>query len=262
MAIVCIHTQTGEYTQTLREVFVGIYNLEASKQTKMNKVKFIKLMFLFGIALGFISCVQETKSNGQTEKFSDNDTVIVKYKQDLNKPYEVGFYSKLYSYYWLVGKDTLDFFVSATEYEKDTTLHLRVHHRKPILFTTTLTKINECYSLIKEDFCLSKLTSFYFKEPIYYLDLAKELSTEYEQQFGLKNINYEELNQFLLNSKLNKQLGSFVNPLDKKIKRYNIEKFHLMDKKHYGNYLSNIDLTAYPKFTINGMGLYVQLENK
>jgi len=229
----------------------------------MDKNKFIILTILFTITLGFISCVQETKSNDQTVKTSDSvDTIIVKQKHDLYKSYKVGFYSKSYSYYWLVGKGTLDFVVSATEYKKDSTLHLRVHHKNPILFTTTLTKINECYTLIKEDFHISKLNSFYFKEPIYYFDLAKELSTEYEQQFGRKNINYGKLNQFLLNSNLNKQLGNFVKPLDKKIRRYSIEKFHLMDKKYYSEYLPNIDLTEYPEFTIEGMGLYVQLENK
>jgi hypothetical protein len=195
--------------------------------------------------LGLISCVQKTKPKTQVDNVQD--TVIAKYK---NKPYDVGFYSKSYSYYWLVGNDTLDFVVRATEREKDSTLDLIVHHKSPILFTTMLTRINECYPLIKEDFFMSKLNSFYFKEPIYYFDLAKELSTEYEQQFGRKNISYKTLNRFLLNSKMNNQLNSFVNPLNKKIKRYSIEKFHLIDKKYYTSYLPNIDLTEYPEFTI------------
>lgn len=229
----------------------------------MKKSILTTLTLLFITVIGCISCVQETKSNKQTEKsFVNLDTLIVKHKHELNKSYEVGFYSKSYSYYWLVGKDTLDFVVNATEYEKDSTLHLNIYHKQPILFTKALTKISECYPLIKEDFQLSKLNSFYFKEPIYYFDLAKELSTEYEKQFGRKRISYEKLNQFLLNSKLNKQLSNFVNPLNKKIIQYGIEKFHLMDKKYYGDYLPNINVKEYPEFIINGMGLHIQLENE
>lgn len=232
------------------------------KQTKMDKTKCVRLTFFLTLVISFVSCNQETKSNGQREKFTECDAIIVKHKRELNNSYEVGFYSKAFSYYWLVGKDTLDFVVNATEHEKDSTLHLSIHHKKPILFTTALTKIKECLSLINEDFYLSKLTSFYFKDPIYYLDLAKKLSAEYEQQFGRKNINFEKQNQFLLGSKLNLQLNELVSTYNKETRRLGIEKFHLLDKKYFGEYLSEVNLTEYPEFTIHGMGLSVYLVNK
>lgn len=231
--------------------------------TEMKNRIFIKLTLIISFTLVFISCNQETKKNNQTTVTNDKtDTIIVKHKNDLNKSYEVGFLSKSYSYYWLVDNDTLDFSVNAREYEKDSTLHLSIHHKEPKIFTTTLTKINECLPRIREDFHLTKLNSLYFRDPIYYFDLIKVLSSEYEKQFGRKNISYEKLNQFLLKSKLNKQLDNFANPLDKKVNRYSIEKFHLTDKKYFGDYLPNVDLTEYPEFTINGMGLYIQLENE
>lgn len=210
-----------------------------------------------------MSCNQETKTNNLTTVTNNKtDTIIVKHKNELNKSFEVGFLSKSYSYYWLVGKDTLDFSVNAREYEKDSTLHLKIYHKQPILFTRALIKISECITLIKADFYFSKLNSFYFRDPMYYFDLTKDLSNEYEQQFGGKNISYEKLNHFLLNSNLNKQLDNFLNPFDKKIKRYSIEKFHLTDKEYFGDYLPYVDFTAYPEFAINGMGLFVQLESK
>ena len=219
-------------------------------------------MLIFSIIIiSFISYSKGKKSNGQNKKTSNPiDTIIVKHKNELNKSYEVGFLSKSYFYYWIKDNDTLDFVVNATEYEKDSTLHLSILHTKPLLFSTLLLKIKECYPLIKEDFNLSKLNSFYFREPINYLDLAKRLSSEYNQQFGRKQISDEKLNQFLLNSSLNKQLINLINPFDKKIKRYSIEKFHLMDKKYYSDYLPNINFTEYPEYIINGIGLYVQLE--
>ena len=102
-------------------------------QTEMKKVIFINLTLILSLTIGFISCNQETKSNNQTAVPNDKtDTIIVKHKNDLNKSYEVGLLSKSYSYYWLVGNDTLDFSVNAREYEKDSTLHLSIHHKKPI----------------------------------------------------------------------------------------------------------------------------------
>lgn len=186
----------------------------------------------------------------------------MKHKNDLNKSYEVGFYSKSYTYFWIIGTDTLDFALNATEHEKDSTLHLNVYHKDPILFTIALTKINECFPLIKEDFNTRKLSSLYFKDPVFYYDLTKELSTEYEQQFGRKTISYKKLNQFLLNSSLNTELNNFVRPFEKKIERYGIEKFQLMSKQHYGGFLPNVDIDKYPEFAIEGMGLYVRLEDK
>lgn len=229
----------------------------------MNKNIFSISTLVCIVIMGSISCTRDTKPNKQAKKpFENIDTLIVKHKLELNQSYEVGFYSKSYSYYWLAGKDTLDFEVNAIEYEKDSTLHLNIFHKRPILFETALKKVNECIPSIKEDFYISKLTSFNFRDPIYYFDLTKELSAEYEKQFGRKNVGYEKLNQFLLNSQVNKELENFVNTLGKKVKRYVIEKFHLMDKKYFADYLLNVDLTEYPEFAVNGMGLYVELEDK
>lgn len=210
------------------------------------------------------SCIQDKKPNAENTQSSDEikDTILVKQQNVLNASYEVGFYSKSYSYYWLAGKDTLDFIINAAEYEKDSSLHLNIHHKKPMLFMTLLDNTNKCLQLIKNDFDIKKLNSIYFNSPIYYLDLTKELSSEYEQRFDNKNISYQKLNEFLLNSTLNKRLDNFLNPLNKKVKRYSIEKFHLMEKKHFNNYLPGIDLKDYPAFTIEGMGVYIQLENK
>lgn len=243
-----------------------MFQLHTSKLNNIiqTKMKPIQLIFFFTMTLGLTSCIQEKKSDNPAAKIADNvqDTIIVRQKHVLNKPHEVGLLSKSYSYYWLAGKDTLDFTVRAREYAKDSTLHLSVHHKNPALFSTVLKKINGCFPIIKEDFYMSKLYSLYFREPVYYQDLAKELATEYEQQFGRKNINHAKLNQFLLGSKLNTQLESLVNPMEKSVEGYGIEKFHLMDKKYFKSYLPDADLTAYPEFTLHGMGLYVQLESQ
>jgi hypothetical protein len=210
-----------------------------------------------------ISCGQENKSNPEnTNVIQDaKDTILIKQQNVLNKSYEVGFYSKSFSYYWVTGKDTIDFFMNVAEYEKDSTCSINIHHKKSLLFKTTLERINQSLPIIRNDFDITKLRSLYFKSPIYYLDLTNELMNEYEKKFGKKGISYQDLNDFLLSSSLNTRLNSFLHPFNKKVKRYSIEKFQLVDKKNFNSYLPHTDLTDYPEFAIGGMGLSVQLEN-
>lgn len=229
----------------------------------MAKNTLISLTVLLTITLGSVSCTQETRPIGQAVEILDNtDTLIVKHKRDLDSVWDVPVISKSYLYYWLVGKDTLDFMIRTDESKSDSSLSLLILHKKPILFTTTLAKINACFPLIKEDFYPAKLRSFDFRDPIYFVDLTKELSAKYEQQFGRKNISSRKLNQLFLNSNFNKQLDSLVNPYHKKVKHYLIEKERLIDKTQYHYDLPNVDVTEYPEFAITGLGLTVIFENK
>jgi len=222
-----------------------------------------KIIISLIFVVAAIGCGQNAKKQTKGNIQQLQDTVIVKQKNVLNQSFDVGFYSKSYSYYWLAGNDTLDFNLNALEYEKDTTFSLDIHHKEPILFATVLEKIAECFPLIEEDFNLSKLTSFNFKEPVFYLDLAQKLSSEYEQKFGRKEISQKELNRFLLQSSLTSQLNHFLNPTGKKVKYYGLEKFHLINKEIYKYCLPNVDFTAYPEFTFGALtGVFVQVENK
>ena len=220
--------------------------------------KTVIILSVLALVLG--GCRQTTKKQIVTTDIQD--TIIIKQKNVLNV-FEASYQSKSYSYYWLAGKDTVDFALNVVKYKTDSVLSLDVSHKNPILFTTALEKIEECFPLIKEDFDVSKFESINFKVPVFYLDLAKNLSNEYEQEFGRKNISQERLNQFLLKSNLTLQLNDFLSPLNKKVKRYGFEKFHLIDKENYNEYLPNVDFAEYPEFTLNAhIGISVWLENK
>ena len=207
------------------------------------------------------SCGQIVRKQTETESDIQN-TIIVK-QENILKSKDSAWYSKSYSYYWLAGKDTLDFIISVGEWKRDSALFLHFFHREPMLFADALNEIEACLPLIKEDFDLSKLVSLQFMQPIYYLDLSTKLSSEYEQKFGRKNVDYAKFDKLLSESSLTSQLNHFLNPLNKKVKMYGFEKFHLINKEHYENYLPNVDFTDYPEFTFSahtGMGVY--LENK
>jgi hypothetical protein len=219
-----------------------------------NIVWVVTLLMLF-------SCGQETKIDAvDTEPLETTpDTVIVKHKNVLNQSYEVGFYANAYSYHWITGKDTLDFRLTARDYVTDSTFHISISHKQPLLFTTALKRIDECLRLIEEDFDLSKLRYLHFKSPMFYLDLTKGLSNEYVQNFGRKYVGYQRLQQFLLASNTNTQLNNLLRPLHKKVSRYGIEKFQLIDRKKQPLYALDTATIKYPDFFIDGMGLSIYL---
>lgn len=193
---------------------------------------------------------------------SSIDTVLVHIENKINKSYGIGFYSKSYTYCWVVDKDTLDFKIGLTEYVSDSSVQLRVFHRKPVLFSRVIDKINDCLPLIQQDFNLENLSSLYFESPIFYKDLTTELSKSYISQFGHKNIKHVQQNDFLISSWLNKKVSVFLKQIDKTTRRYGIEKFHLLDKEYYNEYFPNFDFNDYPEFSIHGMGISVILNDE
>lgn len=214
----------------------------------------------FILTLILLSCnnskqTEETKDSSTAE--ITQDTVLVKIENELNKSYEIGFYSKSYTYCWTVGQDTLDFKIGLTEYVSNSSVQLRIFNRQPILFSTAIDKVNECLPLIRENFELENLSSLQLEPPILYKDLTTELSQDYQYQFGHKNIGYDKLNEFLMNSWLEQKIEKFLDQFGKTTKRYRIEKFHLLDKEYYSEYMPNSDLNEYPEFSIHGMGISV-----
>ncbi|SEG61835.1 hypothetical protein SAMN05421847_2998 [Halpernia humi] len=192
------------------------------------------------------------------------DTIIVKHKNFIDKSsFEFGFYSKSYSYFWIVGKDTLDFSISACEYERDKSMSIKIFHKNPINLETVLKNTKNCLPLIKQDFNTEKLNYLYFTNSfIYYPDIVTKLSNEYEEKFGQKRIKYEKLNNFMLNSIFNRKLNIFLQLENKKVSSYSIEKFNLIDKESMKYQLPNSELKDYPTFSINGMGTVVNLSQK
>lgn len=221
---------------------------------KMRPLKIILYILIF-IVLG--SCNRSTKLNNSiqsTKKGNSIDTVLVKVENTIDKSL-IDFYSKSYTYYWVTENDTLDFNIGLTEHVSDSSVQIRFSHNKPVLFLTAIEKLNDCLPMIVQDFDMLKLKLFYFKSPILYKDLTIELSKSYEVQFNNKRIKYHRLNEFLMNSWLEEKVSGFLTQFNKTTKRYVIEKFQLLDKKYYKNFIPDINVSDYPSFSIHGMGV-------
>lgn len=208
-----------------------------------------------------MSCNNSEQTKEKTDSSTTEitqDTVLVKIENELNKSYEIGFYSKSYTYCWTVGQDTLDLKIGVKEYVRDSSIQISAFNKNPVQFQRVMNMINECLPIIQEDFEVNKLSSLYFpKPPIFYKDLTTQLSKDYESQFGQENISYGKLNDFLMNSWLEEQIADFLAQFNKTTRRYGIEKFHLLGKEYYNEYIPNADLNEYPEFSIHGIGISV-----
>ncbi len=218
------------------------------------KVYFNIATFLF-ISFLFTSCKKEAKSID-----AGDGTVLIKKNIELTG-YLSDFYSQAISYHWIKDKDTLDFSINIYERKKDSISTLSLINTKPLLFEVALSKTEQCLNLIQEDFDASKINTLYFKSPLYFSDLAMDLSTEYEQEFGASIVDNQSLDQFLLKSSLTTRLYKILMPIHKKPTRYSMEQFDILHKENYLESLPEINVAEYPDFTLHGTGVYVRLKN-
>jgi len=218
------------------------------------KVYFKITVFIF-ILFSVYSCTK----NKDVIQLEDN-TTLVKKNIELSG-FLSDFYSRAYSYHWIKDKDTLDFSINIYERKKDSTSTLSLINVTPMLFDVLIDKTTACIPLIQKDFDFYKINTLYFKSPLYFPDLARDLTLEYEEKFERAVIEKQELDQFLLKSALNTHLSTILKPLHKKAKRYTIEKFDITDKANYQHFLPEINPDEYPEFSLNGTGVYVRLTN-
>lgn len=179
--------------------------------------------------------------------YAVQDTVIVKEAKPNNREYGPDQY-----YYWVSEmNDTLDFKLGISLYYGE--VYLSVENDQPMLFSDVLDKIKLCIPMIREEYDLSKLSTISFRKPIYYLDLAQDLSTHYYKKFGNKAVNYHQWNQFLLNASITSSLNGLLECVENKnVRSYSFEKFRIATKKEYKEYLPDVDFSTYPDFVLDG----------
>ncbi len=224
----------------------------------------MKYLFVMTLIAGCISCGERTDVviQSSANRGGTRDTVIQKQKDRLKNALDSGFYAKKLWYYWIHGSDTMDYKLTVSETRKEGTIHLDIHHKKNMLFTEVLALIRTAMPVIKEDFDLERLDYFSFESPLYYRDFEILFSKEYQTRFGQKRIGYPELDAFLLQSEITVLLNQFLEPYDKKVRRYLVEKFQLINPHQGSLFLPDLDYSGYPDFAIHGMGLSVNLKNE
>lgn len=224
-----------------------------------------------------ISCKQDIKTDNQNTTITQNEQEVEVEKQSpapSPKPIEIGindtvivkhrnehsYYDNDFSYYWLTHKDTLDFNIKARQHVFDSinTVSLDINHRDPMLFKTAVKRIEECLKVIEEDFETANLSSLQFKSPIYYSEIAIDVSKDYVKKYGTKKVHNDQISDFLKGSQIHIPLEHVLNLSNKTVRRYFIEKFDLTKQKLDVDYKDEVPAEA----AIHGMAILVQLEDK
>lgn len=218
------------------------------------------LLLVVTVVLLF-SCKEKNGQDTGKKNIADVLPALVIHQKSLTG-YSRDVYSKSYHYFWKKKDDTLNLQFTVFESKNDSTVSVTVHNTHPVYFQTVLDSLSRLLPQIKKNFNLDKFHNLFFKPPIYYPDLDATLSNEYEKKFGSTTIGYPQLNTFLLSASATSEINTFTAPLNKKVNRYSIEKFHLLQKKDYHYYLPGTDTANYPEFSLHGAGIYVSLSDK
>ncbi|PWN72309.1 hypothetical protein C1631_006845 [Chryseobacterium phosphatilyticum] len=229
-------------------------NFKKNNEFKSITMEHLKSTLTICFAMIFlISCTEKSKTKVNRPTLKKEIMERTGYTEET--------YSKVYKYYW-VTEDTSDLKFDVYERKADSTVMFSSEHHKQIDFAVLLDSVNGAFTKINSDFDLSKLESLIFKQPLYYPDLNRELSQAYEARYGKVAVDYPTLQQFLLSAPITLKINTFLKPLNKKVKSYSIEKFHLLSLEQIKKFYPDMQFENDPDFTLFGSGIYVELENK
>lgn len=206
---------------------------------------------IYSVTVLLFSCAEKSKKTTNST-FKKEIVERVGYTEEV--------YSKVYKYYW-VTKDTSDLKFYVYERKMDSTVLFASEHHKQIDFAVLLDSLSSAFAKINSDFDIYKIESLIFKQALYYPDLNQSLSHAYKEKYGEAPIDYLSLQKFLMSTTITAQLNAFLKPLNKKVKSYSIEKFHLLDKEQFSKFYPEMRFENYPDFTLSGSGIHVDLEN-
>lgn len=223
------------------------------------KSQLILTLFL----LSFVCCGNKAQTSQNPEP-ATSDTIINKVYPEFTK-FDSILNAKVIRYFWLTDNDTLDFSLRISQ-SKDSSVSIYFLHENTMLFAEAMRLFNECLPTIQQDFDLSKTDGLALKTPVYYPDLVSELATEYNKKHETKKLRYADFVDFLTKTSLTATLNEFFKTFNVEVKRYNIEKFHFVEKENYEKYFPDISpdiLKNYPEMIFDGLNyLSVELKTK
>jgi len=200
--------------------------------------------------LFFIFCDKKNKTISPTEptdfewKLTITDEELVGFTKEIK--------TKAKWYYWVKDKDTTNFKFRLSELKVDSLVQIVLEVKSPIEFKICLDSLNSIFLTVEKDFNLNKINDIYIGQTIYYPDLTKEFSNEYENQFGKKHISHEKINILLKKLPITEKLNSINSKYNVKVSTFGIEKFGIIEKKNFRIFPENYDFSDYPDFSIEG----------
>lgn len=206
-----------------------------------------------------------TSCNKNQEIKQNIEALKKEWKLNIEDEKLVGFtedaFTKAKWFYWVKDQDTTNYKFRFAELKNDSLVSVLIKVEKQIDFKTCLDSLNALFPIIEKEFNLNKMYSLYVGQVIYYPDLAKEISTQYEKDFGKKITSHKKFNEMMMQQPTTENLNSIIERYNKKIRAFSVEKFGLIEKPVFSLFIKDVDFSDYPDFIIEG-NTSVLFENK
>jgi hypothetical protein len=225
-------------------------------------------ILLISILLACLSCSSKTEKMTvvSSKENLEKDTVVARIEVS-NELAGSAYRKRAGSYFVINGSDTSSFKPIFSEVNDDESVSLSLnipYSKSTFSYDQRLNELKRILTRATQDYPVNSLTTVSFGRLILSGDLAIELTKEYKERFGhnekITTGQYKEISEFLLTSKLSKDLNQLFKPYQKSVKRIGIEKAFFTTKDELLTY-SQItqDTSLIPERIIDFM-TWIELE--
>ena len=187
------------------------------------------------VTIVFVACLNQNRN--QTEAHQDySDTIIAK-KNITEEIAGSAFRKRATGYFQIVNQDTSDFMVVFTEGKNDGQVRIGCQYnkfnKKGKLYKTRINELKRIIKCAKSDYDLDSVSSIGVGRLISTGDLAISITNEYINKYGndFKPIDYKRVTDFLLDSKLTRDINEILKPYSKRVKMIECEKIFFTTKE-------------------------------
>jgi len=224
-----------------------------------------KLILINLIILAIYSCSsqigQKQESDNKKLNVESADTLIEK-NNITNEIAGSAYRNRATGYFMIVNKDSSDFMPIFSEYKDNGNVGLNLnlpYSKSNMTYYQRLNELELILPVAALDYNFDSLKSISFGRLILSGDLAIQLTKEYREKFGEKELiataDYKEISEFLLaESTLTKDLNKLLKPYSKSVSRVGIEKAFFTKKEELLKYSKiSVDTTVIPEKILDFM---------
>ena len=225
---------------------------------------FINVIF---VTIVFVACLNQNRN--QIEAPQDNSDTIIAKKNITEEIAGSAFRKRATGYFQIVNKDSSDFMVVFSE-GKDGKVRIGCRYdqlnRKGKLYKTRINEFKRIINSAKSYYDLDSLSSIGVGRLISTGDLAISITNEYINKYGndFKTIDYKRVTDFLLDSKLTRDINEILRPYSKRVKMIECEKIFFTTKEDlYWASIVETDSTLVPDKLLDCMTwIILETDNK
>jgi len=189
------------------------------------------------------ACSNDKEQKQQVSKIKEVISPIVGRKNITNEIAGSAYRKRATAYFVISENDTSRFTPIFYESKVNGQVNIDLHQAYSHPTKTYLKQLNELKLILPEaskDYNFDSLTNLYLGRLISTGDLAVSITEAYRQKFGeqenTSTSDYAEISDFLLKSRLGKDLNEIFKPYNTTVESVDVEKVFFSEKKYLTNY--------------------------